>query len=252
MNFRDIGLKSASITGTLKKRVEILNFSKRFHRPWGSARIRKNVFGINFHFYRKPATFRMNDVDFKCLFNKKKRPPFGIGLSSSKWEYRISRICPIQFAIRDKWSDICYEVDIFPRKIKDWYYDNIYYRLFPGNTFKIKTLSRHYHDERELLIHAVFQVISNFVESHPEKYVDYSQDDWKSWWAECKEIYKWWKRYDKIVKSWEKRHDLNRKALYEVDKETWLREEIRLDKEQSDELEKMLIRAIKIRDGLWF
>lgn len=256
-NINDHALKDGGIGGILKKRINQMNSAKRFHRPWGSARIRKNILGFNFHLYRKPSTFRMNEIDLNRMFGdcKHASPPFGTGMTHSKWRHRISRICPRQFLIRDWWDDVHYKLERTPGDIRGWFIDNIYRKFInPRNVLKIKTLPHTWSDERTLLLHAIFQIITDFVESKPEQIVDYEDGNWgghwKGWHTELMEVYTWWKNRDLQEEYWDKAYD-GLESLRKTDKSKWISEITLLEKRKIQQTEDMLIRAIKLREGMW-
>jgi len=59
---------------------------------------------------------------------------------------------------------------------------------------KITTLDKGWHDKDEVLLHAAFQLLTDFVEGErPEKIVDWDFDgQHKVVWAEINSLYKWW------------------------------------------------------------
>jgi hypothetical protein len=59
----------------------------------------------------------------------------------------------------------------------------------------IATLSRKWHDTDEVLLHAAFQLIVDFVEKErPDKVTDWSSDEaHRQAWKEIKRLYRWWK-----------------------------------------------------------
>lgn len=62
-------------------------------------------------------------------------------------------------------------------------------------TLKIQTLDKQWHDRDEILLHAAFQVLVDFIESeHPDRTIDWNADELhKRAWKEIKSLYKWWK-----------------------------------------------------------
>jgi len=61
---------------------------------------------------------------------------------------------------------------------------------------KIHTLEKGWQDRDEIMLHAVFQVLVDFVEQEkPDEIVDWNADDThKRAWREICELYKWWKK----------------------------------------------------------
>lgn len=60
---------------------------------------------------------------------------------------------------------------------------------------KIKTLEKGWHDKDEILLHAAFQLLTDFVEQEkPEKIIDWNADEeHKNAWKEIRSLYQWWK-----------------------------------------------------------
>ena len=60
---------------------------------------------------------------------------------------------------------------------------------------KIKTLEKGWHDKDDVLLHAAFQILTDFIEQEtPEEIVDWNSDELhKKAWKEIKSLYKWWK-----------------------------------------------------------
>lgn len=62
-------------------------------------------------------------------------------------------------------------------------------------SLQIKSLGKGWHDKDEIILHAVFQLLVDFMEQeHPEKTVDWKSDavSYKAW-KELNYLYKWWK-----------------------------------------------------------
>jgi len=59
---------------------------------------------------------------------------------------------------------------------------------------KLHTLETGWHDKDEILLHAAFQLLVDFIEQeHPERIIDWNADEWhKRAWREIKSLYKWW------------------------------------------------------------
>ncbi len=62
-------------------------------------------------------------------------------------------------------------------------------------TLKIQTLEKGWHDRDNILLHAAFQTLVDFMEQeHPDKIVNWKWDETHSKaWKELKSLYKWWK-----------------------------------------------------------
>jgi hypothetical protein len=139
-------------------------------------------------------------------------------------------------------------------------------------TLTIQTLARGWHDKDEVLLHAAFQVLVNFVETErPDKVVDWNATEiHKQAWREVKRLYEWWKKTrparrspldDKklvkppldlkkipgsqlceIIQSDRKKHGAYYRALEKHD---------RLEKKWFEEDQRNLHRLIEIRGFLW-
>lgn len=60
---------------------------------------------------------------------------------------------------------------------------------------KIKTLEKGWHDKDEILLHAAFQILTDFIKQETlAAIVDWNADELhKKAWKEIKSLYKWWK-----------------------------------------------------------
>ena len=60
---------------------------------------------------------------------------------------------------------------------------------------KITTLDKGWYDRDDILLHAAFQVLVDFVErEHPDRTTDWNADAvYKHVWKEIQSLYKWWK-----------------------------------------------------------
>jgi hypothetical protein len=137
---------------------------------------------------------------------------------------------------------------------------------------KIATLGKGWHDKDEVLLHAAFQLLTDFVEQeHPEKIVDWDADELhKSAWGEIKSLYKWWKKTRPKRRSPLDDKKLNRppfklkkipgsdmRELVTPDKKKYaeyyqaLEEHTLLEKEWCEEDQRNLHRLIEIRGFLW-
>ena len=62
------------------------------------------------------------------------------------------------------------------------------------HTLKICTLDNTWHDKDEVLLHAVFQILVNFIEKERVEIVDWEDDAKHAHaWHEMQDLYKWWK-----------------------------------------------------------
>ena len=68
-------------------------------------------------------------------------------------------------------------------------------KLAKKQSLTITTLSKYWHDKDEVLLHAAFQILVNFIEQEkPNRLVDWSYDKpHRHAWKEITSLYKWWK-----------------------------------------------------------
>jgi len=137
---------------------------------------------------------------------------------------------------------------------------------------KITTLDKGWHDKDDLLLHAAFQLLADFVEQeHPEKIVDWGANELhKSAWGEITGLYKWWTKGrprrrspldDKKLKrppfKLKKIPGSDMRQLVMPDKKKYaeyyqaLEAHARLEKEWYEEDQCNLHRLIEIRGFLW-
>ena len=137
---------------------------------------------------------------------------------------------------------------------------------------KITTLDKGWHDKDEMLLHAAFQLLVDFVEQErPEKIVDWSADELhKVAWEEIESLYKWWKKTrlkrrspldDKKLKQppfkFKKIPGSDMRELVRPDKKKYaayyqaVEEHTRLEQEWDAEDQRNLHRLIEIRGFLW-
>jgi len=139
--------------------------------------------------------------------------------------------------------------------------------------FKINTLrAGRWHDKDEILLHAAFQLLVDFIErEQPAKRIDWSVDArHRKAWKDILSLYRWWKRERPVRKSVLDRKNVNwpvyrtekvpgkdlrrwvapdRKkyaAYYRLSKLSW-----RQEAEWAAEDQKNLHRLIDIREYLW-
>ncbi|MGR3179420.1 MAG: hypothetical protein ACUZ8E_15335 [Candidatus Anammoxibacter sp.] len=138
---------------------------------------------------------------------------------------------------------------------------------------KIHTLEKGWCDKDEILLHAMFQLLVDFVEQEkPDQIIDWNSDDLhKNAWKEIKSLYKWWKNIrperkdpldDKKIKhpplKFEKipgKEDYSR--MVEPDKKKYakyyqaLKKSLKLEQKWEEEDQRNLHRLIDIRKFLW-
>ena len=61
-------------------------------------------------------------------------------------------------------------------------------------TLKIKTLDRGWHDKDELMLHAIMQLVVDFIEKErPDEYIDWDSDEGhRNAWNTLTDVYDWW------------------------------------------------------------
>jgi len=137
---------------------------------------------------------------------------------------------------------------------------------------KITTLSKGWYDKDEILLHAAFQLLTDFVvQERPGKIVDWDFDEQhKAAWAEIRSLYKWWTKTrpkrrspldDKKLKrpsfKFKKIPGSKMRELVRPDQEKYapyyeaLKEDARLEIEWCEEDQRNLHRLIEIRGFLW-
>ena len=137
---------------------------------------------------------------------------------------------------------------------------------------KIETLEKGWHDKDEILLHAAFQLLVDFVEREdPGNIVDWNSDEsHKHRWKEIRELYEWWKRErpsrkspldDKRLKippmKFKKLPGSELSQLVEPDKKKYanyyqaLKKHGRLEKKWEEEDQRNLHRLVEIRGFLW-
>lgn len=97
---------------------------------------------------------------------------------------------------------------------------------------KLQTLTKGWHDRDEILLHACFQVLVDFMEQEKPERIIWNVDELqKNAWKEIKSLYNWWKRvrparksplYDKKLRSppmkWRKIPDSDLYEMVEPDR----------------------------------
>ncbi len=139
-------------------------------------------------------------------------------------------------------------------------------------TLKIQSLKKGWHDRDEILLHAAFQALVDYVEKeHPEKTVDWSWDETHlKAWKEIKSLYKWWKETrparkdpldDKSIKApplkFRKIPGTDMSERVEPDKKKYaayykaMSKSLKLEQKWFEEDQRNLHRLIEIRPYLW-
>jgi hypothetical protein len=137
---------------------------------------------------------------------------------------------------------------------------------------KIQTLDKGWHDKDEVLLHAAFQLLVDFIEKeHPDKYTDWNADELhRHAWKEIRNLYKWWKETRPARRSpvdskklkkppfkFKKIPDSENYQLVEPDKKKYapyyraLEKHRRLEEKWYEEDQRNLHRLIEIRGFLW-
>jgi len=137
---------------------------------------------------------------------------------------------------------------------------------------KITTMDKGWHDKDEVLLHAAFQLLADFVEEErPEKIVDWDFDEQhKVAWAEITALYEWWKkarprRRSPLDDKKLKRPPFKLKKIPGSDLRQWVRsdkkkyaayyqaleEHARLENQWYEEDQRNLHRLIDVRGFLW-
>jgi hypothetical protein len=137
---------------------------------------------------------------------------------------------------------------------------------------KIRTLKKGWHDKDEILLHATFQILIDFVEKEkPDKIIDWNADTvHKQAWSEICELYKWWKKLRPARKSsfddrklkrppmkFKKIPGTNLRKMVEPNRKKYskyykaLGKNRKLEKQWHGEDQQNLHRIIEIRPFLW-
>jgi hypothetical protein len=137
---------------------------------------------------------------------------------------------------------------------------------------KIHTLKKGWCDKDHVMLHAVFQLLVDFVEQEkPDQLVDWNSDPaHKQAWKEIRSLYRWWTGtrparksplYQKGLKKppmrWKKIESTENRQLADYDKKKYsaydaaLKKNWRLEKKWDEEDQRNLHRMIEIRKFLW-
>jgi hypothetical protein len=137
---------------------------------------------------------------------------------------------------------------------------------------KIHTLENGSWDKDHLMLHAVFQLLVDFVEQEkPDQIVDWNSDaEHRHAWNEIQSLYRWWtqarstrktpldaKGLKKPPMRWKKLPGTEHRQLVDYDKKKYaayyvaLKKHSRLEKKWDEEDQRNLHRLIEIRQFLW-
>jgi hypothetical protein len=137
---------------------------------------------------------------------------------------------------------------------------------------KIHTLEKGWSDKDHVMLHAVFQLLVDFVEQEkPDQIVDWNSDPaHKQAWQEIRSLYHWWTQTRPARKSpldekdlkkppmrWKKIDGTENQQLVDYDKKKYaaydaaLKKHWRLEKKWDEEDQRNLHRMVEIRQFLW-
>ena len=135
----------------------------------------------------------------------------------------------------------------------------------------IRTLKKGWHDKDEILLHAAFQLLVDFIEKeHPERIDWNAQKKHKQAWREIKSLYRWWKierparkspldnkRLLKPALKLKKLPGSEFSQLVQPDRKKYaayyraMKKDGRLEKQWYEEDQRNLHRLIEVRGFLW-
>jgi hypothetical protein len=136
----------------------------------------------------------------------------------------------------------------------------------------IRTLRPGWHDKDEVMLHAVFQLLADFVEQEsPDRHIDWSHNAvHRRAWKEIRDLYQWWKKKRPARRSpldtkkiaqpplrFEKIAGTKFHRLVTPDKKKYaayyqaLKQHARLEQQRRNEDQRNLHRLINIREFLW-
>jgi hypothetical protein len=137
---------------------------------------------------------------------------------------------------------------------------------------KIQSLENGWCDKDYVMLHAVFQILVDFVQQEkPDQTVDWNSDlEHKRAWKEIQSLYRWWintrparknpldeKGLKKPPMRWKKLPGTDHSQLQDYDKKKYaaydlaLKKHCRLERKWNGEDQKKLHRLIEIRPFLW-
>jgi hypothetical protein len=137
---------------------------------------------------------------------------------------------------------------------------------------KIHSLDHRWHDKDEVLLHAAFQLLIDFIEKEqPDRYINWNANELhRQGWREIKSLYHWWKEKRPARRSplddkklimpslkFKKSPDSDMYEMVEPDKKKYaayyraLRQHARLEQKWYEEDQRNLHRLVTIRGVLW-
>lgn len=158
--------------------------------------------------------------------------PTALGWEEWKeWEKQSKKNYPIRYFLSET---LFIKIAIFKQHfIKDPIYFLKCFFWYRYNIIRIRTLPVTWNDRDDVLLHGVFQILTDFIEKEKpfEKFVTKNSLNKKDW-DELKEIYCWWQLRIESTKNDGNKHWDEEKRQWEKDTE-------------------MLIRLIKVRGLMW-
>ena len=140
-----------------------------------------------------------------------------------------------------------------------------------ATALKIHTLKKGWHDKDEILLHAPFQLLVDFIEEEHPKRIDWNAEKMhRQAWREIKSLYKWWKKTrparrsplddKKLLKPalrFKKIPGSEFSQLVQPDRKKYaayyraMKKDGRLEKQWYEEDQRNLHRLIEVRGFLW-
>lgn len=164
------------------------------------------------------------------------------------WEEKKKREQPVAWFVRRTVPRF------FSRKWREWIHEPWYWlkcRVWHRwNVIHIRTLPPTWMDRDDTLLHAAFQIFTDFVEFEEPAEFRYSREEYGGFWDGCEARLK---GYDEMhaLYNWWKVERPARKEPEEGDGVDWGKELLAADRRWDDEDNAMLKRLVDIRKSLW-